>query len=488
MIQIENLKKFDEKNMKKLVDLIRPELNKRAELYERYKRKANDSDVVSSKDSVVVPFEKYIVDIATGYLGGKEPDYEVEQIKPEKVNIVKKLLDKILNADEKYQDEMQTLIDYITRYNDDGAENRQLVKDILSTSACYEIIYENSDNEIVYSRLSPLQTVAVWDYSIPRNLIGIVNYHTEVDINNKTIEVVKLIDIDGSRTYKSVGGANYEKVEGGDEDDETNYWKDVPVIAVELQDGEALFEPVIELIKAYEELIKDTKETFSYNNDAKLKITGYVPDEPIMEENGNGELVENQKRIKHDEALLKAKIFYTPDDGDIEWIEKTVNDSAIQNTLKTYIDLIMMNTGVPQTTDLGFTKADNASAIDRKFFSLEQMTTEAMQLLKMAYKRRWELIFDRINTKNNTKYDFRDIKITMNKNLPANENEVVDMYMKLRGLISDETIINRIPLNLDATSELEKKDEQDEKELDKEVNKATAFSKVEGNEENITNE
>ena len=111
-----------------------------------------------------------------------------------------------------------------------------------------------------------------------------------------------------------------------------------------------------------------------------------------------------------------------------------------------------------------------------------------MQLLKMAYKRRWELIFDRINTKNNTKYDFRDIKITMNKNLPANENEVVDMYMKLRGLVSDETIINRIPLNLDATSELEKKDEQDEKELDKEVNKATAFSKVEGNKENIVNE
>ena len=32
------------------------------------------------------------------------------------------------------------------------------------------------------------------------------------------------------------------------------------------------------------------------------------------------------------------------------------------------------------------TKADNASAIDRKFFSLEQMTTQAMQLLTMAYK------------------------------------------------------------------------------------------------------
>ena len=164
------------------------------------------------------------------------------------------------------------------------------------------------------------------------------------------------------------------------------------------------------------------------------------------------------------------KVFYTPDDGDIDWILKSVDDGATQNTLKTYIDLIMMITGVPQTTDLGFTKADNASAIDRKFFSLEQTTTQAMQQLKTAYKRRWELIFGRINLANGTKFDFRDIKITLNKNLPANENEVVDMYMKLRGLISDDTIIERLPLNLDSTSELNKMEEQDQKNLEKEVN------------------
>ena len=171
----------------------------------------------------------------------------------------------------------------------------------------------------------------------------------------------------------------------------------------------------------------------------------------------------------------------TPEDGDIDWIEKTIEDSAIQNTLKTYLDLIMMNTGVPQTTDLGFTKADNASAIDRKFFSLEQMTVEAMNLLQQAYLRRWELIFDRINLVKASKYDFRDITVTIPKNLPANENEVVDMYMKLRGLISDETIIERIPLNFDAESEKNKKEEQDEMELDKEITKATKFNKINPN-------
>jgi len=192
--------------------------------------------------------------------------------------------------------------------------------------------------------------------------------------------------------------------------------------------------------------------------------------------------VENPDRIKEDKALLNMKVFYTPDDGDIAWVEKSIEDGAIQNTLKTYIDLIMMNTGVPQTTDLGFTKADNASAIDRKFFSLEQTTAQAMQLLKMAYKRRWELVFDRLNIKG-TQYDFRDITITLNKNLPANENEVVDMYMKLRGLISDETIIERLPLNFDSKSEESKMEEQNQKELDKELNRATTFSNAFGDKE-----
>lgn len=485
MIQLNSIDKLTKEDIPKLKQLIQPELNKREKLYRRYKRKVKDTDVITlGEDGVVVPFEKYIVDIASGYLGGKEPTYEVEKKDEKEVGLIKKILNKIL-GNSSNEEEMQAVINYITRYNDDGAEHYQLVHDILSVGACYEIIYENEDNEIVYSRLNPLQTVAIWDYSVPRNLIGVVSMHTEKNINNKTEYVIKLIDKEGDRIFKGAG-SEYEELDIGEDGQKKapHNWKDVPVDVVEIPDGTSLYEPVIDLIDAYQELIKDTKETFSYNNDAKLKITGYVPDEELMIKDENGNLVENETRKKQDEAILKAKIFYTPDDGDIEWIEKTINDSAIQNTLKTYIDLIMMNTGVPQTTDLGFTKADNASAIDRKFFSLEQMTTQAMQLLIMAYKRRWELIFDRINLTSKSKYDFRDVNITLDKNLPANENEVVDMYMKLRGLISDETIISRLPLGLDATSEEEKMTTQDEKDLNKEVAKAEAFNKVNGQDNN----
>lgn len=485
MIQLASVEKLTEKDIPKLDDLINPELSKRAELYKRYIRKTSNIEYIGQNGKkTLVPFEKYIIDIASGYLGGKSPVYEVEDNSSDqdKVNIIKRILNKIF-GEKDYSKEMEILIDYITRYNDDEAEHYQLVKDILSTGNCYEIMYENEDNELVYSRVSPLQTIAIWDYNVPANLIGVVRKHTEKDINSKEINVFEITDSEGTRVFKGSGNS-YE--EDTPKNMKNHNWGDVPFDVVETPDDTALFEPVIKLIDAYEMLIQETKETFSYNNDAKLKITGFRPDNDLLITNDKGELIENPDRKKEDETLLNMKVFYTPEDGNIDWIIKPIEDNAIQNTLKTYIDLIMMIPGIPQTTDLGFTKADNASAIDRKFFSLEQSTTQAMQLLAMAYKRRWELMFNRINLKKGTNYDFRDVKITLQKNLPANENEIVDMYMKLRGLVSDETIIERIPLNFDAKSELAKMEDQDEENLEKQVHKAELFNKNK-EENNFTN-
>lgn len=489
MIQLSNIEELNEKDVPNLVTLVNQELLRREKLYRRYRRKIYSYEIVGVPNNdeekmlkVIVPFEKYIVDTGAGYLGGKEPTYEVEDTADDdKKKIIAETLGKDLK-EENYKEQMEVIMNYITRYNDDANENYSLVKDLLLFGSCYETVYENENNEIVYTRLDPLQTVAIWDYSSPRNLIGLVNIYEEKDINSSIKYVVKIIDRNGTRIYK---GKDKKYAEQATDDlgneAKGNNWKDVPAFAVETEDNLALFEPVIDLIDAYQNLIKDVKDTFNYNNDAKLKVTGYRPENALLTRNEKGELVENEDRKKEDETLLNMKVFYTPEDGDIAWIEKTIDDSATQNTLKTYIDLIMMLTGTPQTTDLGFTKADNASAIDRKFFALEQMTTSAMQQLKTAYLRRWELIFDRINLKKNTKFDFRDIKITLNKNLPANENEVVDMYMKLRGLISDDTIIERLPLNFDSVSEKNKKEEQEQENMEKYLNNVQDFNNTQEN-------
>ena len=502
MIQISGIQELKASDIQKLVDMIQPELNKRKQLYLRYKRKIKDSDLIfaHTKDkNGVIPLEKYIVNMSSGYLGGKAPKYIIENTSDEeKQNVIKKLLKKIVGKDT-YQKEMEVLIDYITNYNDDENEHYNLIKNAILTSASYEIIYENEDNEIVYSFLDPLQTVAIWDYSTPKNLIGLVRYYVEKNINDTETEVVELIDKTGTRTFnKTYETKNkirikrdkkvdfieiFDKDEKGEIIYNNHNWGDVPAIVVEQEDGTSLIECVVDLVKYYEQLLQNGINTFQYNDQAKLKVTGYSPEEPLTEEiiNGDGTktIVKNEKRELEDKMFLEAKVFYTPTkDGDIAWIEKNVNDSAFQNTLKTILDLVLMMTGVPNVTDLGFTKADNASAIDRKFFNLEQMTIDIVNQLKMAYKRRWELIFNRLNLKHNTKYDFRDVKIELPKNVPANESEIVDSWLKLRGLVSDETIIERLPYGLDALVEKGKMEEQEQSQLEKDIEKQDSFNQV----------
>ena len=496
MIQLSNIDKLDAKDMQKLVDLIQPELNKRKDLYLRYKRKVKDSDLVfKHKGNGVVPFERYAINMSSGYLGGKAPKYIVENTSDEqKQSIIKRLLKKIVGKDT-YQKEMEVLIDYITNYNDDGNEHYNLIKNALLTSACYEIIYENEENEIVYSYLDPLQTVAIWDYSVPANIVGLVRYYVETNINGTEIEVVELIDKTGTRTFNKINSKEtkykkkndfqevYKKDENGERIYNNHNWGDVPAIVVEQEDGTSLIECIVDLVKDYEQLLQNSVNTFQYNDQAKLKVVGYAPDEPLMLEvvndDGTKTLIENEKRKLEDKRFLEAKVFYTPNkDGDIAWIEKSVNDGAFQNTLKTIIDLILMMTGVPNMTDLGFTKADNASAIDRKFFNLEQMTIDIVNQLSMAYKRRWELIFNRLNLKYSTNYDFRDVKIELQKNLPNNESEIIDSWLKLRGLISDSTIIERLPLGLDALAEQDKMEQQEQSQLEKDLQRQDTMNSV----------
>lgn len=490
MIQYDSLEEITKDDISTLVQTIQPELNKRKQLHQRYKRKDKNSDIIysSNNQSTKITFEKYITDISAGYLGGTAPKYIVNDTTDKnKVNIIKKILDKVVGRTN-YKEEMEILIDYITNYNDDGAEHYQLVKDLLMTSACYEVIYENENNEIIYTRLDPLQTVAVWDYNVPVNLVGIIRTWDSEDIKGKKSTNVEIISKSGIKTYKGSGN-DYELVEEKD-----NNWEDVPAFAVEQEEGTAIFEPVVDIIQAYEQLVQNCRNTFQYNDEAKLIISGYTPSEaltiqrPIKDEQGNitgYETVENEARQKEDEACLKAKVIYLGEDGDVKWVEKNINDTAVQNTLKTYIDLLAMNTGVPNITDLGFTNADNASAIDRKFFALEQMTINIVKQMEKAYLRRWELIFGRINLKKNAKevYDFRDIDVVLAKNVPQNNKEIVENWLKLRGLVSDETIIDNLPYDLDPNSEKKKMDEQDEEEIEKEVNKVSQFNKQEDTEE-----
>lgn len=339
-----------------------PILQHRKQLYDRYTRKNDISDVI-------VALEFYISTIASGYFGGKEPQYKVKKINETQKGILKKVFEKVF-GDKNNPDEFQTIIDYITKYNDNGSFFYDCVKDYINTGACYGLLYENKDNEVVYAHTSSLTSVAIWNYETPSQKIGLLRYWTE-NSNNGGLNIhLELITKDYKKHYidgieqNSISENNKTDFKEVKEDDKPVLWNDLPVFVVENPDGLALFENVITLIKKHEQVIKNNANIFQYNDDAKLKITGFSPDndpiiqlldengEPKLDDNGNPIMIKNPARTKEDEAILNAKVFYTPDNsGDIDWVIKNINDTASENHKKTCLDLALMISGVPNVTD-----------------------------------------------------------------------------------------------------------------------------------------
>ncbi len=459
------------------------ELESRKELYEIYRRKLTDEEIASlSDENIKVPLERYISIMSAGYFGGKAPIYKVKAFDKDRNKIIEELFDKATNKEQDIK-EMEELISHIVDYNDDCSHFFDLVLDFLVKRACYEIYYKDKNTgEITIARSDALETVAIWDYSLPKQLIGIYRIIQTTMANGEYQNMVEIITSNGKRYYYDTpekrslfGMPEYEiKYKGEslfkekEEERKPKLWDDdIPATAIEQEDGLAIFEPVISVIQSYERVIQNSRNTFKYNDEAILVVKGYETDTPltIIDENGNEIL--NPARIKEDEYKRQSKTWYLGEGGDVYWVLKDVNDSALQNHKKTLMDIICLCSFCPNMTDLGFTSADNNSALEKKFFSLQQYIATFEGEFKKGLLRRWEIILNKFNKDKGKHYDFRDIEVKLQRNVPSDKATDITNALKIRGLVCDETVINALNMDLDAKSELEKMDLQNQENIEK---------------------
>lgn len=462
---------------KQLFTQVSSVLSKRQDLHERYTRGSNDSTTLYDGKSLKVPFEKFIVDLATGYLAGV-PEYTVNVPSELDSKVRKSVFEEDVLSDDLIN-EMKSIIDYITQYNDDANEVYYLIKDLLLYGACYEVAYENENNELIYTNLDALNTVSIWDTNTPANLLAIISKYTDKTVNGQDIELYRIVDREGIRVYEVNGD---KEIKQDTSLSKEHYWNDVPGFAVEIDFS--IIENSEAFIATYEKLLENVKNTYQYNDvDCKMKISGYKAQNKLTIKNEKGETIINPDRIKEDEYVLKSRTFYTEEGGDAEWLIKQVDATGVTTLLKYYVDSIFQLAGIPNTADLAFNSADlNASAIDRKFYVMNMKTQDIVSNLKKALLRRFELIFNRINYKKGTKYDFRYIVIDIPKNLPSMTDETIEQMIKLNGILSEETIIEKLGYDyetekarkeddLGASYNMDNFDKDDESGEEQDVNK-----------------
>ena len=472
-----NIASFTLDEYKQLFTQVSSVLSKRQDLHERYTRGSNDSTTLYDGKSLKVPFEKFIVDLATGYLAGV-PEYTVNVPSELDSKVRKSVFEEEVLSDDLIN-EMKSIIDYITQYNDDANEVYCLIKDLLLYGACYEVAYENEQNELIYTNLDALNTVSIWDTNTPANLLAIVSKYTDKTVDGQDIELYRIVDREGIRVYEVNGD---KEIKQDTSLSKEHYWNDVPGFAVEIDFS--IIENSEAFIATYENLLENVKNTYQYNDvDCKMKISGYKAQNKLTIKNEKGETIINPDRIKEDEYVLKSRTFYTEEGGDAEWLIKEVDANGVTTLLKYYVDSIFQLAGIPNTADLAFNSADlNASAIDRKFYVMNMKTQDIVSNLKKALLRRFELIFNRINYKKGTKYDFRYIVIDIPKNLPSMTDETVEQMIKLNGILSEETIIEK--LGYDYETEKARKED----DLGASYNMDNSNKDVESGEEQDVNE
>ena len=472
-----NIASFTLEEYKQLFTQVSSVLSKRQDLHERYTRGSNDSTTLYDGKSLKVPFEKFIVDLATGYLAGV-PEYTVNVPSELDSKVRKSVFEEEVLSDDLIN-EMKSIIDYITQYNDDANEVYYLIKDLLLYGACYEVAYENEQNELIYTNLDALNTVSIWDTNTPANLLAIVSKYTDKTVDGQDIELYRIVDREGIRVYEVNGD---KEIKQDNSLSKEHYWNDVPGFAVEIDFS--IIENSEAFIATYENLLENVKNTYQYNDvDCKMKISGYKAQNKLTIKNEKGETIINPDRIKEDEYVLKSRTFYTEEGGDAEWLIKQVDATGVTTLLKYYVDSIFQLAGIPNTADLAFNSADlNASAIDRKFYVMNMKTQDIVSNLKKALLRRFELIFNRINYKKGTKYDFRYIVIDIPKNLPSMTDETVEQMIKLNGILSEETIIEK--LGYDYETEKARKED----DLGASYNMDNSNKDVESGEEQDVNE
>jgi SPP1 family phage portal protein len=459
---------FDNLNKEKiehLQNLAQPYFNHRSRLYERYSRKRNVNEAMSSPGGLVsVPFEYYVVNMAQGYLSGKGPAYRVSGgIRAQDENT---------DAERTQANEYQSSIDHVRRYNDDPTVFTELIHDYITTGAAYVYVSENEDNEIVYTRLDSRNTLCVYDHGTPVYPVALIRvWNDGAGFSKGTVSAesaqnsnrIEIITEHSRRLFNPKG----EPVPFQDYDGDGNlltlrekplFWGDVPAVAFEHPDGVAVFEPAAGLIDVYESLMTNLRNMVKYNDNAKLLISGYSPENPMYIEEADGRRLINPMWKQEEKELYEASAVYLHEGGKMEWLIKDVNYSGILEVMSRIHEMITLLTGVPNMTDDSFSRAQSGVALGYKLYSLDQYCANTDRLFKKGYSRMWEIITARLNLREGADWDFRRLDISFARNTPADKDKNIERAAKAReaGLLSLETALAVSGVDVDVRCEMER--------------------------------
>ena len=381
-------------------------------------------DLKKPMNKLAHPFASYITNMAVGYFLGKPVAYNSENV------------------------DLLERLNTVFKYNDEADNNTTLAKHSSIGGYSVELLYVDENSEARFVALPGDEVAIVYDNTLEENILCAVRYfEEEIPGEDKAKTTVNVYTKELIQTYELVD----DEVKHMPDKDEVHFFGDVPV-SVYLNNDEMYgdFEKVKSLIDAYDQAQSDTANDFEYFTNALLVISG-VP-------------------IEDKEAGLDFKndrvINFMGSDGKAEYLIKNINDSALENYKNRLVEDIEKFTQVPALTDEKFAGNVSGESMKYKLMGLENITGIKEAKFKKGLMRRIELLCNFLNISTNDIALYTDIQPVFTRNRPQNETELANMVKGLYGILSDETLISRLPFIENAREEIEKRNSEKENTLD----------------------
>lgn len=384
--------------------------------HEILKRPQSSTGLPNNK--LVANHAKYITDIAVGYVLGNSVKYDGKKIEP---------------------------VTELYKTLDISSHDSEIGKDLSIFGIGCELYYFSSDESPIpkVTCIDPRKLFLVVDDSVEYKSLFGVHYYPRTKIDGtadgwKVIVYTKKQVIEYNS--KTLSDTDYTFVS-----DKEHHWDAVPVTEFwnnEEQMGD--FEGVLTLIDAYNTLASDRVNDKEQLVDAILKIKGMTLGD---------DKAEASKTIQ---LLKELKVLEMPgQDADAEWLIKQLNEQQVEvlrDAIKSDIHEFSM---VPDLTDENFAANASGVAMKYKLFGLEQLAVTKERYFKQGLRERLAMFARALHLKGQ-QVDPTDTKISMTRNLPANDMETAQLINLLIDRVSEETLISLLSFVEDPAEEIRK--------------------------------
>lgn len=326
----------------------------------------------------------------------------------------------------------------ILRYNDYTAEDADFLLDALIYGIAAELMYIDETGHTRFRLINPTTCFGVCDDSLTGDLLYFVRMYKVNDWDESDTYNVDVYSDYDVKHYTMNGANGYLSFVS----EEPHYFSQCPANIFTLPDEKSIFDCIMSLQDAANELVSSEIDDYSAFCDAYLTLIGVDAD------------VEDISSMKENRVLV------LPDGAAAQWLTKNANDTQVENILKRIHESIYRIAQCPDFSSESFVGGVSSGVAIR--YRLTGMETKAGKIegeMKKALQRRVEIICGIASLKLGEEV-FRDISIDFKRNIPEDYTSIINMINSLKGTVSDSTLLSLLPFVEDVNAELAAVQEQ----------------------------